>query len=113
VRSHERESPRLGGLATNATVCSTMAMGELLQSDLAVRAKFVGANDRLPTDERAEIDTREVLGALWTQRRVRDLASRTHDGTEPVVARQSPNLGTAEWWTSPASAPEADPADRP
>jgi len=78
---------------------STMATGELLQSDLTVRAKFVGANDRLPTDERAEIDTREVLSASWTQRRVRDVASRMHDGTEPVVARQSPNLGTAERWT--------------
>jgi hypothetical protein len=33
---------------------STMATGELLQSDLTVRAKFVGANDRFPTDERAE-----------------------------------------------------------
>jgi hypothetical protein len=78
---------------------STMATGELLQSDLTVRAKFVGANDRLPTDERAEIDTREVLSASWTQRRVRDVASRMRDGTEPVVARQSPNLGTAERWT--------------
>ena len=37
---------------------STMTTGELLQSDLTGRAKFVGANDRLPTDERAEIDTR-------------------------------------------------------
>lgn len=78
---------------------STMATGELLQSDLTGRAKFVGANDRLPTDERAEIDTREVLSASWTQRRVRDVASRIHDGTEPVVGRQSPNLGTAERWT--------------
>jgi hypothetical protein len=78
---------------------STVAMGELLQSDLTVRAEFVGANDRLPTDERAEIDTGEVLSASWTQRRVRDVASRMHDGTEPVVARQSPNLGTAERWT--------------
>src|SRR6266496_5659579 len=86
---------------------STMATGELLQSDLTVRAKFVGANDRLPTDERAEIDTREVLSASWTQRRVRDVASRMHDGTEPVVARQSPNLGTAERWTSRSSALEA------
>jgi hypothetical protein len=76
-----------------------MATGELLQSDLTVRAKFVGANDRLPTDERAEIDTREMLSASWTQRRVRDVASRMHDGTEPVVSRQSPNLGTAERWT--------------
>jgi hypothetical protein len=80
---------------------STMATGELLQSDLTGRAKFVGANDRLPTDERAEIDTREVLSASWTQRRVRDVASRIHDATEPVVARQSPNLGTAERWTYP------------
>ena len=78
---------------------STMATGELLQSDLTGRAKFVGANDRLPTDERAEIDTREVLSASWTHRRVRDVASRMHDGTEPVLARQSPNLGTAERWT--------------
>ena len=78
---------------------STMATGELLQSDLTVRAEFVGANDRLPTDERAEIDTGEVLSASWTQRRVRDVASRMHDGTEPVVARQSLNLGTAERWT--------------
>ena len=78
---------------------STMATGELLQSDLTGRAEFVGANDRLPTDERAEIDTREVLSASWTHRRVRDVARRMHDGTEPLVARQSPNLGTAERWT--------------
>jgi hypothetical protein len=78
---------------------STMATGELLQSDLTGRAKFVGANERLPTDERAEVDTREVLSASWTHRRVRDVASRMHDGREPVVARQSPNLGTAERWT--------------
>lgn len=55
---------------------STMATGELLQSDLTGRAEFVGANDRLPTDERAEIDTREVLSTSWTHRRVRDVASR-------------------------------------
>jgi hypothetical protein len=78
---------------------STMTTSELLQSDLTGRAKFVGANDRLPTDERAEIDTREVLSASWTHRRVRDVARRMHDGTEPLVARQSPNLGTAERWT--------------
>jgi hypothetical protein len=78
---------------------STMTTGELLQSDLTGRAKFVGANDRLPTDERAEIDTREVLSASWTHRRVRDVGSRMHDGTEPLIARQSPNLGTAERWT--------------
>jgi hypothetical protein len=78
---------------------STMATGELLQSDLTGRAEFVGANDRLPTDERAEIDTRELLSASWTHRRVRDVGSRMHDGTEPLIARQSPNLGTAERWT--------------
>jgi hypothetical protein len=78
---------------------STMATGELLKSDLTVRAKFVGANDRLPTDERAEIHTREVLSASWTQRRVRDVANRMHDGKVPVFARQSPNLGTAKRWT--------------
>jgi hypothetical protein len=50
---------------------STMTTGELLQSDLTGRAKFVGANDRLPTDERADIDTRELLSASWTHRRVR------------------------------------------
>jgi hypothetical protein len=75
---------------------STMATGELLQSDLTGRAKFVGANDRVPTDEGAEIDTREVLSASWTHRRVRDVARRMHDGTEPLIARQSPNLGTPE-----------------
>jgi hypothetical protein len=78
---------------------STMATGELLQSDLTGRAKFVGANDRVPADEGAEIDTREVLSASWTHRRVRDVARRMHDGTEPLIARQSPNLGTAERWT--------------
>jgi hypothetical protein len=55
---------------------STMAKRELLQSDLTGRAKFVGANERLPSDERAEIDTREVLSTSWTHPRVRDVASR-------------------------------------
>jgi len=76
-----------------------MATGELLQSVLTVRAKFVGANDRLPTDERAEIDTREVLSPPWIQRRVRDVANRMPDGTEQVIARQSPYLARAERWT--------------
>jgi hypothetical protein len=80
---------------------STMATGELLQSHLTGRAKFVGANDGLPTDERSEIDAREMLSASWTHRRVRDVARRRHDSTEALIARQSPNLGTAEWWTLP------------
>lgn len=58
-----------------------MALGELLKADLACRAERVGTNDRLPTDERAEIQTRELLGASWAQRRVSDVARRTLDGT--------------------------------
>jgi hypothetical protein len=59
---------------------STTATGELLQSDLTVQAELVGANDRLPTDERAEIDTREVLSASWTQRREGRVESCTKVG---------------------------------
>jgi hypothetical protein len=51
-----------------------MALGELLEADLARWAKCVGTNDRLPTDERAEIDARELLGASWAKRRVKDVA---------------------------------------
>lgn len=61
-----------------------MAPGELLEADLTRRAKFVGTNDRLPTDERAEIDARELLGASRAKRRVRYVARRTLDGTEPA-----------------------------
>jgi hypothetical protein len=50
-----------------------MAPGELLEPDPTVQAKLVGTDARLPTDERAEIDTREVLSASWAQRRVRDV----------------------------------------
>jgi len=77
-----------------------MALGELLEADLARRAKRVGTNDRLPTDERAEIDARELLGASWAKRRVRDVASRTLDGTEPAGPGQSADLGTTERWTA-------------
>lgn len=59
-----------------------MALGELLEADLARRAECVGTNDRLPTDERAEIQTRELLGASCAKRRVRDVARRTVDGKE-------------------------------
>ena len=79
---------------------STMALGELLEADLARRAERVGTNDRLPTDERAEIQTRELLGASWAQRRVSDVARRTLDGTEPAGRAQSPDLGTTERWTA-------------
>ena len=61
-----------------------MAPGELLEADLTRWANFVGTNDRLPTDERAEIDARELLGASWAKRRVRYVARRTLDGTEPA-----------------------------
>jgi len=45
------------GVRTKTLLChlSTMALRELLQADLARRAESVGANDRLPADERAEI----------------------------------------------------------
>lgn len=79
---------------------STMALGELLEADLARWAKRVGTNDRLPPDERAEIDARELLGASWAKRRVRDVASRTLDGTEPAGPGQSADLGTTERWTA-------------
>ena len=77
-----------------------MALGELLEADLARWAKCVGTNDRLPTDERAEIDARELLGASGAKRRVKDVARRTLDGKEPPVPRQSPDLGTSERWTA-------------
>jgi hypothetical protein len=77
-----------------------MALGELLEADLTRWAKCIGTNDRLPTDERAEIDARELLGASWAKRRVKDVARRTLDGTEPPVPRQSPDLGTSERWTA-------------
>lgn len=76
-----------------------MALGELLEADLARWAECVGTNDRLPTDERAEIDARELLGASWAKRRVKDVARRTLDGKEPAGPRQSPDLGTSERWT--------------
>jgi hypothetical protein len=77
-----------------------MALGELLEADLARGAERVGTNDRLPTDERAEIDARELLGASWAKRRVRDVAGRTLDGTEPAGPGQSADLGTTERWTA-------------
>jgi hypothetical protein len=77
-----------------------MALGELLEADLTRWAKCVGANDRLPTDERAEIDARELLGASWAKRRVKDVARRTLDGKEPARPGQSPDLGTSERWTA-------------
>src|SRR5215216_5169741 len=77
-----------------------MALGELLEADLARWAKRVGTNDRLPTDERAEIDARELLGASWAKRRVRDVAGRTLDGTDPAGPGQSADPGTTERWTA-------------
>ena len=76
-----------------------MALGELLEADLTRWAKCVGTNDRLPTDERAQIDARELLGASWAKRRVKDVARRRLEGTEPAVPGQSPDLGTSERWT--------------
>jgi hypothetical protein len=61
-----------------------MAPGERLEADLTRGAKLVGTNDRVPTDERAEIDARELLGASLAKRRVKDVARRTLDGTEPA-----------------------------
>jgi hypothetical protein len=46
---------------------STMAPGELLEPDLTDPAEFVGTYDRLSADERAEIQTREVLCASWAE----------------------------------------------
>jgi hypothetical protein len=77
-----------------------MALGELLEADLTRWAECVGTNDRLPTDERAEIDARELLGASWAKRRVKDVARRTLDGTEAAGSGQSPDLGTSERWTA-------------
>ena len=77
-----------------------MALGELLEADLARWAKRVGTNDRLPTDERAEIDARELLGASWAKRRVKDVTGRGLDGKEPAADGQSPDLGTSERWTA-------------
>lgn len=61
-----------------------MAPGELLESDLAAETEFIGTNGRLPADERAQIDPREVLSASWTQGRMRDVAHRTGDRTDRV-----------------------------
>lgn len=72
---------------------STMALGELLEADLARWAKCVGTNDRLPTDERAEIDARELLGASWAKRRVKDVARRTLDGKESGPSRSIARSG--------------------
>jgi hypothetical protein len=77
-----------------------MALGELLEADLTRRAQCVGTNDRLTTDERAEIHAGELLGASRAQRRVEDVARRTLDGTEPGGPGQSPDLGTTERWTA-------------
>ena len=55
---------------------STMNPGELLETDLTDRAEFVGTDDGLSTDERAEIHAREVLSASRTQTRVREVACR-------------------------------------
>jgi hypothetical protein len=90
------------GVRTKTLLChlSTMALRELLEADLARRAESVGTNDRLPADERAEIQTRELLGASWAQRWVSDVARRTRDGTEPAGRAQSPDLGTTERWTA-------------
>jgi hypothetical protein len=46
---------------------STMTPGELLEPDLTDRTEFVWTYDRLPADECAEIQTREVLSASWAQ----------------------------------------------
>jgi hypothetical protein len=78
-----------------------MNPGELLEPDLTRRTKFVGTDECLSTDERAEIDTREVLRASRTETRVRDVARRRLDGTKATVAGQSPNLATAERSTPP------------
>ena len=53
-----------------------MAPGELLESDLAAETEFIGTNGRLPPDERAQIDPREMLSASWAQGRMRDVAHR-------------------------------------
>jgi hypothetical protein len=53
-----------------------MDPGELLEPDLTGRAEFVGTDDGLSTDERAEIHAREVLSASRTQTRVREVARR-------------------------------------
>ena len=55
---------------------STMNPSELLEPDLTGRAKFVGTDDSLSTDERAEIHACEVLSASRTQTRVREVARR-------------------------------------
>jgi hypothetical protein len=73
-----------------------MNPGELLEPDLTGRAQFVGTDDRVSTDERAEIHAREVLSASRTQTRVGEVARRVLDGTKQIVASQSPNRATAE-----------------
>ena len=45
-----------------------MAPGERLEADLTRGAKLVGTNDRVPTDERAELDARELLATITVTR---------------------------------------------
>jgi len=104
-RPRARGSPNKGvhmSVRSKTLLChlSTVALGELLEADLARGTECVGTNDRLATNERAEIETRELLGASWAQRRVSDVARRTRDGTEPAGRAQSPELGTTERWTA-------------
>jgi hypothetical protein len=44
-----------------------MTPGELLEPDLTDRTEFVWTYDRMPADECAEIQTREVLSASRAQ----------------------------------------------
>jgi hypothetical protein len=73
-----------------------MNPGELLEPDLTGHAEFIGTDDCQSTDERAEIQAREVLSASRAQTRVRDVARRRLDGMKPIAASQSPSLPTAE-----------------
>lgn len=73
-----------------------MAASELLQSDLTARAEFVGTDDGLSTDERAQIDAGEVLSASCAQGRVRDVTRRSSTIRMGFSRVKSPNVGRAE-----------------
>lgn len=62
-----RPTARCGAGPQRSGDLSTMTPGELLEPDLTDRTEFVGTYDRLPADECAEIQMREVLSASRAQ----------------------------------------------
>lgn len=94
----ERPAGGLGDL-------SAVTAGELLEPDLTRDAQLVGANGRLPSDERPEIDACQLLSAALAERRMRDVPARATDARKSTVARQSAHLATPSRPTSAGIAP--------